>query len=145
MEYAVKQAARDSSSVEIPFEELELGIRDLGEGSFKRVQEGRWKGKAVAISTFKNIESYGKCPQPFRGRAGSLKEASLMRMLGQHPHIITFHGLAFDSAGREHLVTELASQGSLLEVLAKVLPEGSGLVEIESVDEWKGWTGPAKS
>ena len=52
-------------------------------------------------------------------RAATLKEATLMRMLGQHPHIITFHGVATDPNGQEHLVTELASQGSLLEVLSK--------------------------
>mmetsp|Transcript_29834 Transcript_29834/g.65212 ORF Transcript_29834/g.65212 Transcript_29834/m.65212 type:complete len:884 (-) Transcript_29834:338-2989(-) len=133
-EWGVRQAA-NASSLEIPFEELELGIRELGEGSFKCVQEGRWKGKKVAVATFKNIESFGI-------RAATLKEASVMRALGQHPYIITFHGVSTDSSGREHLVTELASQGSLLEVLSKAedhgmdhIPVGTLLVIAQQVCE----------
>ena len=42
-----------------------------------------------------------------------------MRQLGQHPHILKFHGVAREgNHGSEHLVTELASEGSLHDVLS---------------------------
>ena len=42
-----------------------------------------------------------------------------MRRLGQHPHVLTFHGVAREgNHGSEYLVTELASEGSLLDVLS---------------------------
>jgi hypothetical protein len=54
-----------------------------------------------------------------------------MRVLGQHPHIITFHGVATDPvSGQELLVFELALYGSLLEVLS----EGKHAVNRSSID-----------
>ena len=55
----MKQAANAFNSIDVPFEELQLGIRELGEGSFKCVQEGRWRGKTVAVATFKDADSFG--------------------------------------------------------------------------------------
>jgi hypothetical protein len=49
-----QEAANNNLSAEIPFEELQLGMGPLGEGSFKLVQEGCWRGQRVAVATVKD-------------------------------------------------------------------------------------------
>ena len=52
-----QEAANNNLSAEIPFEDLQLGMGTLGEGSFKLVQEGCWRGQRVAVATLKTGES----------------------------------------------------------------------------------------
>ena len=49
-----QEAANNNLSAEIPFEELQLGMGPLGEGSFKLVQEGCWRGQRVAVAAVKD-------------------------------------------------------------------------------------------
>ena len=56
---------------------------------------------------------------------GDQVEAGVMRRLGQHPHILKFHGVAREgNRGSEYLVTELASEGSLRDVLSAAEDRG---------------------
>ena len=74
-------------------------------GSFKRVVRAHLRGCNVAVAA---------CPT-----GESLEvEASVLHRLGRHPHIVRFLGLAKDSQGVDHLVTEWARYGSLDSVLA---------------------------
>jgi len=56
-DWHTRQATNYNSSAEIAFEELQLGMGPLGEGSFKVVQEGCWRGLRVAVATVKDGES----------------------------------------------------------------------------------------
>jgi hypothetical protein len=58
-------------------------------------------------------------------------EAKEMRRLGQHPHLLTFHGVARSDKWWEkgterelHLVTELAPHGTLLDALHAFVQQG---------------------
>ena len=95
----------------IPFEELELNLGDLGYGSFKRVQKGRWRGQLVAVATVLDNDVVLE------------DEVHTMRVVGRHPHILSLHGIARDNNGKEHLVQELASHGSLLDALDALADE----------------------
>ena len=79
-------------------------------GSFKRVVRGHLRGCNVAVAA---------CPT-----GESLQvEASVLHRLGRHPHIVKFLGLAKDSEGVDHLVTEWSRYGSLDTILADMHDE----------------------
>ena len=105
-QYAAASTADPLQSYTIPFEELTLGLGDLGQGSFKFVEKGSYRGREVAVAAMRD------------GMTHMDREISLMGRLGRHPHVVTFHGVAKDPEGKERLVTELASHGSLSDVLA---------------------------
>jgi serine/threonine protein kinase len=51
-------------------------------------------------------------------------EAGVMRTLAQHPHILQFYGVSKSPDGLQHLVTEVAPHGSLLDVLVDLEEAG---------------------
>ena len=99
----------------IPFEELTLGLGDIGSGSFKIVERGSWRGREVAVAVMRD------------GLTHAEREISMLGQLGRHPHIVTFHGVAKGPCGKEHLVTELAPCGSLGDVLADLADSGADI------------------
>ena len=100
-----EKARLSVASPEINFSELELGLGNLGWGSFKRVQKGRWKGEEVAVATVLDNDVLLE------------EELQVMHVTGRHPHILKLHGVARDPQGKEHLVQELATSGSLQDAL----------------------------
>ena len=100
------QMRRSAASVDINFSELQLGLGNLGSGSFKLVQKGMWNGKEVAVATA--LLDNGVLLE---------EELRVMKLIGRHPHILALHGVAHDPQGKEHLVLELAASGSLKDAL----------------------------
>eukprot|EP00240_Pyramimonas_obovata_P003728 CAMPEP_0118957862 /NCGR_PEP_ID=MMETSP1169-20130426/62326_1 /TAXON_ID=36882 /ORGANISM="Pyramimonas obovata, Strain CCMP722" /LENGTH=362 /DNA_ID=CAMNT_0006905965 /DNA_START=247 /DNA_END=1331 /DNA_ORIENTATION=- len=111
-EWRQQEAQRSASPADmlqqyrIPFEDLTLGLGDLGQGSFKSVERGSWHGREVAVAVMRD------------GLVQMDRDLLQLGRLGRHPHILTFHGVATSPDGKQHLVTEVASHGSLLDVLA---------------------------
>ena len=114
-EWQEKVSRLSVASHEINFSELELGLGDLGWGSFKRVQKGRWKGEEVAVATVRDNDVLLE------------EELQVMHVTGWHPHILKLHGVARDPQGKEHLVQELATSGSLQDALLALDDEGREL------------------
>ena len=104
-----------TQSFTIPFQELTLGLGDLGRGSFKTVERGLWRGQEVAVAVMRD------------GFTHVERELLLLGQLGRHPHIMTFHGVARGPCGKEHLVTELAPHGSLADVLEDLADNGANI------------------
>ena len=110
-----EKARLSVASHEINFSELELGLGDLGWGSFKRVQKGKWKGQEVAVATVLDNDVLLE------------EELQVMHVTGRHPHILKLHGVARDPQGKEHLVQELATSGSLQDALLSLDEEERAL------------------
>jgi len=99
----------------IVFSELQLGLGNLGSGGFKDVQKGPWNRKEVAVATS-------------RGNDALLEEElKVMQLMGRHPHILTLYGVARDPRGKEHIVLELATNGSLEDALFDLNDQGRQL------------------
>jgi hypothetical protein len=79
------------------------GRVEIGVGQDKSVYRGFWKGKNVAILHMRR----GSCET----------EARIFTLLGRHPHLVKFYGVAVGQDGSQNLVTELAPLGSLENVL----------------------------
>jgi hypothetical protein len=75
----------------------------IGVGQEKSVYRGFLKGKAVAILHMRR----GTCET----------EARIFTLLGRHPHLIRFHGVAVGNDGSQNLVTDLAPLGNMETVL----------------------------
>jgi hypothetical protein len=76
---------------------------EIGVGQDKSVYRGFWKSKNVAILHMRR----GSCDT----------EARIFTLLGRHPHLVKFYGVAVGEDGSQNLVTELAPLGSMENVL----------------------------
>ena len=80
-------------------------LAEIGVGQDKSVYRGFWKGSNVAILHIRR----GSCET----------EARIFSLLGRHPHLVTFYGVAVAEDGSQNLVTELASLGSMQDVMER--------------------------
>lgn len=81
----------------------------LGEGQFGSVNDGIWKGRAVAVKTLKDSASAAD-------REEFLKEAATMSKL-DHPHIVLLHGVCLEEPVL--IITEIMPLGDLREYLRR--------------------------
>lgn len=95
------------------------GLAEIGVGQDKSVYRGLWKGQSVAILHMRR----GSCET----------EARIFSLLGKHPHLVRFHGMAVLEDGSQSLVTELASFGSM----DVVLEQNLGGLRSLSVEAWQ--------
>ncbi len=80
-------------------------LAEIGVGHSKSVYRGFWRRSNVAILHMRN----GSCET----------EARIFSLLGRHPHLVTFYGVAVAEDGSQSLVTELAALGSMDEVMER--------------------------
>ncbi len=117
----------------IGFKELVL-TKELGRGAFGVVLMGMWRHTQVAVKQM-NYEG-GNPPQTVIDEF--VGEASLMRNLRPHPHVLLYLGICVDPAFPTCIVTEFMEGGSLDAMLF------DETVEISSQQQLDWLTGIAK-
>jgi len=91
----------------INFADLQFG-KELGEGGFGIVFQGKWQGAPVAIKTLKLTAMSQEAKEDF------IKEAQIMANL-RHPNIVSMYGVCMTPS--YNLVMEYMPRGSLYSVL----------------------------
>lgn len=105
---------------EIPSSELEL-IRPIGSGAFGDVMLAKWQDTTNVVVKTLHQDMYRNSDAMAEFR----HEATVMHMLGKHPHIVELFGITGDNSdtavagGSSHisLVTEYLPNGSIQDVL----------------------------
>lgn len=102
---------------EIPSSELEL-IRPIGSGAFGDVMLAKWQDTTNVVVKTLHQDMYRNSDAMAEFR----HEATVMHMLGKHPHIVELFGITGDNAvaggsSRISLVTEYLPNGSIQDVL----------------------------
>src|SRR3989338_1481439 len=92
----------------IEFRDIALGP-SLGSGAFGQVRRGKWHNSNVAVK----IMDYDKDSFEFIAR-----EAKIMTLLGNHPNVIPFIGMAKE-VDKIYLLTKMCHFGSLYDHFIK--------------------------
>lgn len=98
--------------------EVSVG-RCIGEGAFAHVYKARWKGRVCAVKQLRAMR--GALEDEVRPQM--MLEAAIMAKGGQHPNIVTLHGVV-DTPDTWMLVMEFARGGSLEDEIRRIYGDG---------------------
>lgn len=109
----------EEAAVRLLVESTDLHAADLtlsensfiGQGRFGEIHSGLWKGIPVVIKQIKHFHAIAS-----DARKDLAKEADLLQKL-DHPHIVKFFGAVLDPPEEACMVMELATQGSMHEMI----------------------------